>query len=243
MNPRTFEDHAFQRQFVLLLVFSLAVAMLGILRAPLHVMGTPALEEKGYFLTQADVVYTQAKNIPPAQLAASLHKTTVTLPDAWDHSKPGFEGQAWYHFQVRLDPNRPVPNALFVPRVIMNAHIYINGQWVGGEGAMEGELARNWNRPFLFQFPPELLHAGDNLVQVQVAGYNNYRSGLGRMWLAQSTELEPLYASAYRWQVTGSMLAALVAFASGLMILVFSRVFAQDQGMVYLGLAVMVFAL
>ncbi|HEX4917967.1 MAG TPA: ATP-binding protein, partial [Limnobacter sp.] len=47
----------------------------------------------------------------------------------------------------------------------------------------------------------------------------------------------------YRWQVTGSMLAALVAFASGLMILVFSRVFAQDQGMVYLGLAVMVFAL
>ncbi|HEX4879463.1 MAG TPA: ATP-binding protein [Limnobacter sp.] len=242
MTPPTASKEVFKRHFVLLLALTLGLAFLGIFKAPLHVMGTPPLQAQGYFLTQAEVGYSTDPNVPAISMAQAQHKTTVQLPDSWDNTKPGFEGQAWYHFYVRLDPERPLPNALFAPRVIMNAHVYVNGQWIGGEGAMQGELARNWNRPFLFQFSPELLHGGDNLIQVQVAGYQNYRSGLGRVWLAPSSELEPLYASAHRWQVTGSMLATLVAFGSGLMILAFSRAFPKDRGMVYLGLAVMVFA-
>ncbi len=216
---------------------------MGTFHAPLHVLGNEQLKQSAYFLTQADVSYTQNTGAKPLNMAANPQRLQLPLPDSWDQSKPDFEGHAWYNIRVNLDPHRPLPNALFIPRLVMNAHVYINGHWVGGEGAMHGELARNWNRPFLFQFSPSLLNAGENLIQVQVAGYNNYRSGLGRMWLAESTLLEPLHKSAYRWQITGSMLATLVAFGSGLLILVFSRAFPAERGLVYLGLAVMVFAI
>lgn len=81
------------------------------------------------------------------------------------------------------------------------------------------------------------------MLLIQVAGYKNYRSGLGRVWLGPSELLEPLYASSYRWQVTGSMLATLAAFVSGLMLLVFARVFREQEGFLFFSLAVIIFAL
>lgn len=54
--------------------------------------------------------------------------------------------------------------------------------------------------------------------------------------------LEPMYDSSYRWQVTGSMLATLVAFASGVLLLLFARVFREQEGFFFFSLAVIVFA-
>jgi len=109
-------------------------------------------------------------------------------------------------------------------------------------GTLEGDITRHWNYPYLFQFSPDLLIPGNNTLLIQVAGYKNYRSGLGRVWLGPNSVLEPMYESSYRWQVTGSMLATLVAFASGVLLLLFARVFREQEGFLFFSLAVIVFA-
>nr|WP_306173708.1 ATP-binding protein [Limnobacter humi] len=125
----------------------------------------------------------------------------------------------------------------------MNAHVFLNGSKIGGYGQVTGELSRYWNFPLMFQFSTALLKPTDNVLVVQVAGYKNYRSGLGRVWLGPTSAIEPLYCSAFRWQVTGSMLATLVALGAGLLLAFFSRYAASDQGLLFLGLAVLTFAL
>lgn len=138
----------------------------------------------------------------------------MILPNSWDATQQDFEGQGWYQIEFQLDPDKPKPDALFMPKAIMNAHAYLNGHWIGGHGSLHSEITRHWNTPYLFQFSPALLSPNNNVLLIQVAGYKNYRSGLGRVWLGPSKVLEPLYASSYRWQVTGSMLATLVALAA-----------------------------
>ena len=229
-------------QVCLLFSVTLLLALLGTFKAPLHVLGNPDLQKSGYFLTQAQILFSDSGEWTSAQALQQNGAQQVSLPDTWDKTKPGFEGDGWYRIDFRLDPDKPKPNALFIPKAIMNAQAYLNGYWIGGQGAMQGELTRHWNHPCLFQFSPDMLNSSNNVLQIQVAGYRNYRSGLGRLWLGPSADLEPLYAAAYRWQVTGSMLATLIAFGSGVMLLLFARVFREQEGFLFLSLAVMVFA-
>lgn len=237
-NPKS----RFVWQFSLLFSCTLLLAILGTLNAPLHVLGTPDLEKSGYFLNQARVLFSDFGQLTPTEALQQSGSQAVTLPDTWDTTRPDFEGDGWYRIEFKLDPAKPKPDALFIPKAIMNAQAYLNGYWIGGYGSMQGELTRHWNHPFLFQFSPELLNGNNNVLQIQVAGYRNYRSGLGRMWLGPSKLLEPLYDKAYRWQVTGSMVATLIAFGSGVMLLLFARVFREQEGFLFLSLAVMVFA-
>jgi signal transduction histidine kinase len=233
---------SFAWQFNLLFFCTLLLALIGTFKAPLHVLGNPDLQKTGYFLTQGNVLFSGSGELTATEALQQRGSQTVILPDTWDKSRPNFEGDGWYRIDFKLDPEKPKPDALFFPKAIMNAQAYLNGYWIGGYGSMQGELTRHWNHPYLFQFSPDLLGSGNNVLQIQVAGYKNYRSGLGRLWLGPSEQLEPLYAKAYRWQVTGSMLATLVAFGSGVMLLLFARVFREQEGFLFLSLAVMVFA-
>lgn len=236
------ENPQFAWQFSLLFAFTLLLALLGTFMAPLHVLGNADLKKSGYFLTQGQVLFSESGQLTAREALQKNGALPVFLPDTWDKSRPNFEGDGWYRIDFKLDPEKPKPDALFIPKAIMNAQAYLNGYWIGGLGTMQGELTRHWNHPYLFQFSPDLLNNSNNVLQIQVAGYRNYRSGLGRLWLGPSTDLEPLYAAAHRWQVTGSMLATLIAFGSGVMLLLFARVFREQEGFLFLSLAVMVFA-
>lgn len=241
MSPKK-PDQYFVWQFCLLFSFSIVVALLGTFKAPTHFLGNDESMRKGYLLDKARVMFSTDTGLTAAEVMQSSSKMLVNLPDSWDSSNKDFEGQSWYQIEFRLDPNKPKPNAVFLPRAVMNAHAYLNGYWIGGLGTLEGDITRHWNHPYLFQFSPELLNMGNNTLLIQVAGYQNYRSGLGRVWMGPSNVLEPLYDSAYRWQVTGSMLATLVAFGSGLLLLLFAKVFREQEGFYFLALAVIVFA-
>nr|WP_306815210.1 ATP-binding protein [Limnobacter parvus] len=217
-------------------------ALWGTFKAPLHVQGNQFAHQQAYLLSQASVVFSNDPSLTPDKVVQLAGKKTVMLPDSWDTTQPDFEGQGWYQIDFVLDPGKPKPDTVFLPRAIMNAHAHLNGQWIGGQGTLEGNLTRHWNHPYLFQFSPELLNSGNNTLMIQVAGYKNYRSGMGRVWLGPGHLMVPLYESSYRWQVTGSMLATLVALASGLLLLLFAKVFREQEGFVFLGLAVIVFA-
>ncbi|MCR2745339.1 sensor histidine kinase [Limnobacter parvus] len=223
-------------------MLTLLAALWGTFKAPLHVQGNQFAHQQAYLLSQASVVFSNDPSLTPDKVVQLAGKKTVMLPDSWDTTQPDFEGQGWYQIDFVLDPGKPKPDTVFLPRAIMNAHAHLNGQWIGGQGTLEGNLTRHWNHPYLFQFSPELLNSGNNTLMIQVAGYKNYRSGMGRVWLGPGHLMVPLYESSYRWQVTGSMLATLVALASGLLLLLFAKVFREQEGFVFLGLAVIVFA-
>lgn len=235
------KSNRFQFWFVLWVTGAVLLSLLGVLKAPLPANGSPKLQVDGYFLQQGHVRYTPAAQTADLQWNAT--DPVINLPDVWNNTQPNFEGQALYTFHFDLDNNKPKPDAIFLPRVVMNAHVYLNGSKIGGYGNITGELSRYWNFPLMFQFSTALLKPTGNVLVVQVAGYKNYRSGLGRIWLGPTEAIEPVYCSAYRWQVTGSMLATFVALGSGLLLAFFSRYTTSDQGLLFLGLAVLTFAL
>jgi len=241
LNPES-ADRLFTGRFLILFLATLLVALLGTFKAPLPALGDEYSHQQAYMFQQAKVLFSSDPTLSASEVLALNAKKTVVLPDSWDTTQPEFEGQGWYQIDFRLSPDKPVPSAVFMPRAIMNAHAYLNGHWIGGLGTLEGDITRHWNYPYLFQFSPDLLIPGNNTLLIQVAGYKNYRSGLGRVWLGHNSVLEPMYESSYRWQVTGSMLATLVAFASGVLLLLFARVFREQEGFLFFSLAVIVFA-
>lgn len=233
----------FAWRVALLLTFTLLAALWGTFSAPLLADGNKETQTQAYLFEQAMVLFSGNAGIGVDEVMQQDGKTKVQLPDSWDKSQVDFEGQGWYQINFDLEPGKPLPDSVFIPRAIMNAHAYLNGHWIGGLGEMNNNIARRWNHPYLFQFSPKLLNTSNNILVIQVAGYKNYRSGLGRLWLGPSELLEPLYDSSYRWQVTGSMLATLVALGSGILLLLFAKVFREQEGFYFLSLAVIIFAL
>ncbi len=236
-------DRLFIGRFLLLFGLTLIAAIWGTFNTQITSVASNSSNQQIYLFEQAKVLFSSDNTLLASDVLSLNAKKTVRLPNSWDNTQADFEGQGWYQIDFRLDPGKPAPNAVFIQRAIMNAHVYINGQWVGGLGTLEGEITRHWNYPYLFQFSSELITPGNNTLLVQVAGYKNYRSGLGRVWLGPSKVLEPMYDSSYRWQVTGSMLATLVAFASGLLLLLFAKFFQEQEGFFFFSLAVIVFAI
>lgn len=232
----------FHGWFIALLAATLLLAYGGSFHVPIPANGTERAHAQAIVIDQAEVVYSGKAIIRPSE-AAALATEPAKLPHSWDDTRADYEGQAWYNMRFEWAHGQRPFNAVFVPRAIMNAEVYINGKWAGGHGNMQGELARRWNEPLIFQFDPSLVKPGENLLQVQVAGYRNYRSGLTRVWVGPSDVLYPIWEISHAWQITGSMLATMVAFATGLLILAYSRYMQPGQGWAYLGVAVIVFSI
>lgn len=220
-------------------ILAFGLSYLSLFHAPNFVEAEPQVHASSQRLDHGTVEY-MATHTGHAD-SANPGRQTVTLPDNWDISRPHFSGYGWYELPFQLSPEKPTPDAVFIPRSIMNSEVYLNGQRIGGFGRMEGELSRNWNKPSLYHFPPSLLKARDNTLQVRVAGYDNYRSGLGRIWIGPHEDLDPLYHQAYLWLVTSSMLASMIALATGIVILMTALFIPHDKtALSYLGLAILV---
>src|SRR4029453_18815402 len=85
---------------------------------------------------------------------------------------PGGRGRAglegWYRPRVTLSAAPDALWAVYLPRVIMNAAVWVNGQFVGDGGRLRDPITRNWNRPLLFAVPAGPLAPGANTVDVNL---------------------------------------------------------------------------
>lgn len=227
--------------FGLGLLLTMLVTYAGIFHAPCFTCPSQQELDQVYFLTEGSVQFTHSSTTA-SELSRAVPAKPITLPHMWEPNQPSQPtGYAWYTLPFELSTDRPLPDAVFIPRGTMNVEVFINGHRIGGLGAMEGELSRNWNRPYYFEFSNALLKPEHNVLQVRLAGYANYRSGLGRVWLGHHRILEPNYESAFNWHITGSLVAAMVAVVTGLLLLVSSILLPQRRrGLMLLGLAVMV---
>lgn len=102
----------------------------------------------------------------------------VGLPHRWMDTHPGHEGRLWYRLHVDL-PVRPSRGwAVYLPRVVMNAQVWVNGVPLDYTGSMVDPVTRHWYVPLLFQVPASAWRAGENLIEVRVASGYQARNGL-----------------------------------------------------------------
>jgi signal transduction histidine kinase len=137
---------------------------------------------------------------------------TVALPDTWTIERRRVGTAGWYRFTFRT---AMVPSELwgvYLPRVGMNAAVYVNGELVGDGGPFTPDLARNWNRPLYFTVPAELVRAGSNEVLIRL---ETPRSSPGFL---QGLVLGPdrLVARSWRWRWFAEVTAAQLGVAATL---------------------------
>jgi signal transduction histidine kinase len=113
---------------------------------------------------------------PPAPDAAGWQ--SMQLPDRWGSSRPGQGGSVWYMAHVQFAQSPQSPWALYLPRVIMNAEVWVNGALIGRDGRMGAPVTRNWNTPLLFTTPGHVWRPGINVVQIRVVAFSDNAGGL-----------------------------------------------------------------
>ena len=103
---------------------------------------------------------------------------TVTLPDEWAQSRPGFSGPLWY----RLAFDAPAAAlsellVLYVQRVCSSMEVYLNNQLLSASSHADAALTHDCNHPQLVTLPRALLRGQDNVLDIKVSGYMLGESG------------------------------------------------------------------
>jgi hypothetical protein len=82
-----------------------------------------AESESSVRITSADFLLSDA-TLPPVD---SADWRAVSLPDNWNNSHPNKSGFGWYRFRFERSSHDDQADALYLPRISMNAAYYING--------------------------------------------------------------------------------------------------------------------
>jgi len=136
----------------------------------------------------------------------------VSLPDDWGRSRPGRGGDGWYRLQFSLAQLPTGLWGIYLPRLSMNAEVYVNGVLVGSGGSMVAPVTRYWNLPLYFQVPSALWRTGANELLVHLRAFANGRAVLGSLYVGP----DPLLLPVYRMRRLRSYLLSMGAFAVNL---------------------------
>lgn len=149
-------------------------------------------------LNQAAFVLSDSSTPPPNDATWGPQ----ALPDRWDLSRPGVGGIGWYRTRFHLSPRQDPTYAVYLPRVNMNAAVFVNEVLVGSGGRFEEPVARNWNRAQFFLVPPNLLQPGVNTIHVRLRSYPNSRGGISAIRFGEESLLRPGYERRFFIQTT-----------------------------------------
>lgn len=181
----------------------------------------------------------QSGSSPPANDAAWV---PLKLPDYWNISRPGVGGDGWYRIHFSLsDVSRDI-QAVYLPRLSMNAGVYLNGVFLGDGGKFDDPVARNWNRPLLFPISPALLQPGENTLNIRVHSPSYSLGSLSTVYVGAESVLRPEYEDKFFWRITLNQTTTLIIAAMGLFMLDLWRRRRQDSMYGFFGLSTLVWA-
>lgn len=109
--------------------------------------------------------------------------TTSRVPQGWEaDALPNYDGTAWYRRNFTIPPEK---SALWHGRALAVCfgavddadETYLNGECIGKSGVFPPDNITAWDRPRLYEFPPELLRA-TNVLAVRVGDWG----GGGGIW-------------------------------------------------------------
>jgi len=141
----------------------------------------------------------------------------ITLPDLWQKNHADYGGSIWYRTAIQINERPDHLWGIYLPRVSMNAAVYLNGVMVGTGGRFTRPMARNWNRPLYFTVPKALWHRGANIIMVRVQADKNCRGALHAMQVGSDAQLRPKYEHAMILQIDAmKVLLVLSLFVSAI---------------------------
>lgn len=166
-------------------------------------------------------VWAPLADTTPSQppLASSAGWQPTQLPDRWGLSRPGQGGSVWYMAQVKFAQSPQTPWALYLPRVIMNAEVWVNGTLIGREGSMDTPVTRNWNTPLLFTTPGSVWRVGINTVQIRMVAFADNAGGLAPPQLGRADVMAALQSKQSFWQSELVYAATISVIALGLFVM------------------------
>jgi signal transduction histidine kinase len=117
---------------------------------------------------------------------------TATLPDEWQNERYLQGDNGWYRFEINWSAPPTANWGCYLPRLNMNAAVYLNGYYLGDGGSFAEPIARNWNRPLYFTIPAKFWKSGRNVFHVRLKSYQGY-GRLDPVAIGPESELRPLY--------------------------------------------------
>jgi len=189
-------------------------------------------------LDQADFVMSSS-DTPPNNLTTWAPQK---LPDLWSISRPGVGGNGWYRLRFSLRDIPSETQAVYLPRLCMNAAVYLNDVLLGDGGQFSEPVARNWNRPLLFLIPPKLLLLGENNLLIRVYSPAYSLGSLSTIYVGSERDLRPEYEDKFFWRITLNQASTLIIAAMGLFMLALWHRRRQDTMYGYFGLSAFVWA-
>ena len=154
---------------------------------------------------------------PPPDTAAWMH---VRLPHRWQDTHGDFEGSVWYRFRLKLPRTPEASWAVYLPRVVMNAQVWVNGVALAYTGSMSDPVTRHWYVPLLFTVPSNLWKPGENVVHVRVASGYQARNGLAPIEIGPVEQLARTYTHRKWAQVDGVQIAHVALISLGLLMVI-----------------------
>ena len=141
------------------------------------------------------------------------------LPDRWDLSRRREATRGWYRAVVDLPSTPEDLWAVYLPRVSMNAAVYVNGSLVGSGGSFGEPIAQSSQRPLFLRVPPGLLHAGRNVLHVRLAVSPRITGALAPFQVGPASSLRPAFERRFLLQVTLVQWSWVLLCAAGALLL------------------------
>ncbi len=143
----------------------------------------------------------------------------LVLPDGWNEHYPDYGGHAWYRFPLNDIEKNAEKLGVLLPRLNMNAEVWVNDKLIGDGGRMNDPVARNWHRPLYFVFPQSTLKPSGNWLYIRVYAYPNDGGGIGKVYFGRDEAVRPLYDQVHFVDVTLSLVALVMTLIVTLMLL------------------------
>ena len=153
--------------------------------------------------------------------ATATHAEAVRLPYHWDRLHGALDGRA--RFSVAFSAARPdLPQALYIPRIGTTFRIALNGVVIGQMGTAGNRHEDYSKQPHYFPIPAGILRSSNVLdIRIEVQGGRN--GGLSPILFGPVDEVRTAYMSRQRWQITGTLVIAVVSAVLGGMALILWR--------------------
>jgi signal transduction histidine kinase len=198
-----------------------------------------AADSAPFVIVQTDFVMAESAVPPPFK----ADWKPQSLPDQWRQSRTGRSGTGWYRATITLAEAPTGIWAIYLPRLCMNAAVFVNGEFVGDGGRFEEPVARNWNRPLLLRVPATLLHAGPNTVHIRLRSFAMTQGSLAPVEIAPEEQLLPLYESEFFARITVNQALTLIIAMVGVLMLTMWWRRQHDSMYGYFGASALVWAL
>lgn len=190
-------------------------------------------------LTDAEALASQ-RATPPQEMDNAV---SVRLPHRWSQTHRELTGSLWYRLNVPLSALPAQTWAVYLPKVSMNAEVWVNGVSLGVVGSMEPPLTANWYTPLMFTVPPSLWKVGDNALEVRVSGDSVSRSGLAPVWVGSARTISKMYNQRWTVQIMGVHAANVGLVMMGLFLVVLWMRDRSQSAFGYIGQAAILWGL